>query len=178
MVVRPATEMGFKGPPSPLRRLRIISVAAEKGWETKDDGPLGVWAEEKPFEALVLLGPSLGLEAAIVNAPRVGRLGGCLFFAPRAVEVGNGAQCALSVWVLEDFRTLCDRRQVRFVLVKYIRLELELWSQFEVVQGGFSMDIGRYASTIDSYQRLQQYDNGLATSMKTISMLHLFDWYV
>ena len=57
--VRPRTELGLRGPPSPRRRLRIISVAAENGWETKGDGPLESFVEEAPFGVLAPFATSL-----------------------------------------------------------------------------------------------------------------------
>lgn len=57
--VRPKTELGLRGPPSPRRRLRIISVAAENGWETKGDGPLESSVDEAPLGALALFATSL-----------------------------------------------------------------------------------------------------------------------
>lgn len=67
--VRPKTDVGLRGPPSPLRRLRIISVAAEKGWDTKGDGPAESFVEGAPFVALALSATSLGSVVVIVVAP-------------------------------------------------------------------------------------------------------------
>lgn len=69
--VRPKTDVGLRGPPSPRRRLRIISVAAEKGWETKGDGPLELFVEGAPLGALAVSATSLGSVVVIVFAPQV-----------------------------------------------------------------------------------------------------------
>jgi hypothetical protein len=92
----PKTEVGLRGPPSPRRRLRIISVAAEKGWETKADGPLELFVEGVPLRALALSATSLGSVVVIVFAPQVAwSLAGCVFFfAPPLIGVVSGSQWA------------------------------------------------------------------------------------
>lgn len=55
-------------------------MAAEKGWETKGDGPLELLVEGVPLGALALSAASLGSVVVIVFAPQVGwSLAGCAF---------------------------------------------------------------------------------------------------
>lgn len=46
-------------------------MAAEKGWETKGDGPPELFVEEMPLGALALSATSLGSVVVIVFAPQV-----------------------------------------------------------------------------------------------------------